>query len=380
MLKIALNELGGNQWTGGITYRTNLLKAMEIAYPELKLYFISISQEPNKDIQNLVLVKLEKGNKLERFIDRFIKKYLNYDYLLTKSISQLNIDIVFPHSLKTGNKIKTIYWIPDFQFMHLPHLYSSKQIAGFTTKLKRYFRNADLIIVSSKDAETDFKSFAPEFIAKVRVMEFVAHIPNNLYDINPEDIGKIYNLPIDFLYVPNQFWAHKNHTLILQALKILKERKIEPVIVCSGNPIDTRNPGYFAEFLKLIAEFGLHNQIIILGLLPHNHVYCLMRQSKCVLNPSLFEGWSTSVEEAKSIGKRMILSDLSVHVEQNPKNSLFFLRNDPNDLANAIEKFWNEVPGGPDLKMEQEAIAAQPKRMKEFANKFIDICKEAHEK
>jgi glycosyltransferase involved in cell wall biosynthesis len=41
-----------------------------------------------------------------------------------------------------------------------------------------------------------------------------------------------------------------------------------------------------------------------------------MRASTALINPSLFEGWSTTVEEAKSTGTPMILSDLGVHREQ----------------------------------------------------------------
>ncbi len=38
--------------------------------------------------------------------------------------------------------------------------------------------------------------------------------------------------------------------------------------------------------------------------------------STALINPSQFEGWSTTVEEAKSLGVKMLLSDLEVHKEQ----------------------------------------------------------------
>ena len=63
----------------------------------------------------------------------------------------------------------------------------------------------------------------------------------------------------------------------------------------------------------------------------------LMANSRCVIQPSLFEGWSTSVEEAKSLNKLLILSDIAVHKEQCCENVLFFKREDPNDLANTIK-------------------------------------------
>jgi hypothetical protein len=165
---------------------------------------------------------------------------------------------------------------------------------------------------------------------------------------------------------------------VFEALKLLQEENIFPYIVCTGNPVDVRNPGYLAGMLTRISELGVRNQVVFLGLLPHNHVYSLIRQSKCVLNPSLFEGWSTSVEEAKSVGKRMVLSDLDVHKEQAPAKSLYFERNSTKDLARQLKKAWIEFEPGPDLELEKEARSILNSRMKCFANQFFDICEEAN--
>ena len=126
-----------------------------------------------------------------------------------------------------------------------------------------------------------------------------------------------------------------------------------------------------------IAELGLREQFLFVGLVPHEDLYSLIRQSKCVLNPSLFEGWSTTVEESKSVGKRMVLSDLGVHQEQAPPASEYFDRTSPEDLADKMALMWNDVPPGPDVAMEERARAALPDRMIGFANRFIEICDEA---
>lgn len=47
----------------------------------------------------------------------------------------------------------------------------------------------------------------------------------------------------------------------------------------------------------------------MLGLVPRSDVIALMRYSISLINPSFFEGWSTTVEEAKSMGKQIILSE-----------------------------------------------------------------------
>src|SRR6202042_2081069 len=53
-----------------------------------------------------------------------------------------------------------------------------------------------------------------------------------------------------------------------------------------------------------------------LGMIPLAHVYALLRSSTALINPSRLEGWSTTVEEAKSFGVPMILSDIDVDREQ----------------------------------------------------------------
>lgn len=45
----------------------------------------------------------------------------------------------------------------------------------------------------------------------------------------------------------------------------------------------------------------------------------LMKHAIAIINPSLFEGGSTTVEEAKSLLKVIILSGIPVHREQNPR-------------------------------------------------------------
>lgn len=61
----------------------------------------------------------------------------------------------------------------------------------------------------------------------------------------------------------------------------------------------------------------------MLGVVTYEEVFSLIKFSKAVINPSLFEGWSSTVEECKSVGKNMILSDLSVHKEQYPTETFF---------------------------------------------------------
>jgi glycosyltransferase involved in cell wall biosynthesis len=140
-------------------------------------------------------------------------------------------------------------------------------------------------------------------------------------------------LPLQWFYLPNQFWAHKNHGIVIDALNLLKKQGVHPTIVCTGTTADHRSPHYFGQIQKKIADYHLQDQFIILGLIPYAEVAALAKYSLAMINPSFFEGWSTSVEEAKSLGKRIILSHLPVHLEQAPQKAHYFDPKNAKELA-----------------------------------------------
>jgi glycosyltransferase involved in cell wall biosynthesis len=235
---------------------------------------------------------------------------------------------------------------------------------------------ATRVFLLSESVKRDFEAFTPEHAHKARVLSPVTYIPSAVYETDPVSIIEQYGLPHKFIYLPNQLWKHKNHVAVFHALKILKSRGTEVFLVCSGNLTDYRHPAYLSDLLQDISRLKIRNQIAILGLIPREHVFQLMRQSVCVLNPSLFEGYGMTIDEARSLGKRVLLSDLPVHHEQNPPLAVFFDPRNYDDLANKIEMFWSaELPGpGPDL--ETQARQELPKRMRNFAESFISIAKE----
>lgn len=378
--KIAINELGGSQWTGGVTYRINLLKALKI-HPafDFKNIFLIVSSKSDAEKmpipENQVLELPKVKGKIDGLWCSFLKKFFNYDVLMSRIVKEHNIDVIFPFYLKAG-KAKSIYWMPDFQFMHLPNFFTKQAVKSFNIKLHKYFKLADSIILSSEDAKNDFKCFSPDFLNKTRVMRFVAHVPKNVYKQSIDEISSEYKIPKKYIYLPNQFWAHKNHIVVFKALSILKLKGITPFLVLTGNPVDVRNPAYLAGILELISKLGIRSQVAILGLIPHHLVYVLMRYADFVINPSLFEGWSTTVEECKSLGKKMILSNLNVHLEQQPPKSTYFDPNNAEQLADKIEDYWINTVTPIDADLEHQARENIESRSIEFAERFLNIINE----
>ena len=248
-------------------------------------------------------------------------------------------------------------------------MFSEKEIQCRNRNFLGLIRNSYLIVLSSFDALKDMKKFAPNYEDKARVLQFVSQPNSRYFELDEHDrrqLLKKYEIKDDFFYIPNQFWKHKNHMMIFETISELKKDGIEINIVCTGYLGDYRNKTYIDDAREFIKSNNLEDNIKLLGLVDYEDVFALIKFSKAVINPSLFEGWSSTVEECKSVGKNMILSDLDVHKEQYP-SAVFFERNSIESLKEVL-KFYKIENGS--------NVESFEVRTKKFANTYALICRE----
>ena len=118
------------------------------------------------------------------------------------------------------------------------------------------------------------------------------------------------------------------------------------------------------------AAAGVGAAFRVLGLVPYEHVTALSRDAVAQINPSLFEGWSTTVEEAKSLGKRILVSRIPVHIEQDPPGGEFFDPHDPEELAGLMERAFAREDPEADRRLAEEARTALPGRRRRFVAEY----------
>jgi len=265
----------------------------------------------------------------------------------------------------------------DLQHRQLPELFSPKERAQRDNTLQREAEGAMLLITMSQSVRDDLAGFTPQHSHKIRVLPWVSNIPSSVYAIDPNAVVSKYHLPERFFYLPNQFWAHKNHLVVLEALRELAQRGIRPNVVCSGSLVEPRTNQHLGQLMQKLSLWNLREQFIILGLAPRTDVFALMRQALCVLNPSKFEGFGLSAAEAISLGKRLLVSNLAALREQASAAATYFDPNNSHELAAQMEILWKTVAPGPDLLLEAQARAALPTRQKDFARAFVKLAREA---
>jgi len=368
-----------------MVYIQNLLKALQVLDVGERPFTI-LSRRAGDEaypapVDLCVEIPPEPRPTLARRFRRRLAKQLGLDgaeKTIPVALLAQEVGALFTHRIYCGSEtVRLIGWIPDFQHVHLPDMATPAYVENTAKYHGRLIHQSNVIVVNSNDVLKDLERFAPTALKKTRVVPFVADVPSNVYDANPTSVCGKYSIPKRFLYLPNQFWKHKNHSIVIRALGILSRRSTDVTVVCTGTTFDYRNPGYLNSLLTEVAMQGAHDRFRILGLVPREDVFSLMRQSVAVVQPSLFEGWSTSVEECKSLGKRMILSDIPVHREQNPPGSIFFDPNSPEELATAMLHTWEDAISGPDLALESEARANLKFRLKSFGARFVEIARGA---
>jgi len=386
MIRVGFIGFSG-EWHGGQNYLRNLLYALsQIKDRSIEpIVFLGTSVPPEivnlyspyaQVVQTPFLDKYQPAwwlNKVSSFLGR---GQWAFESFLLKN----NIQVLFCTPGLVGfERIKVLNWIPDFQHKHLEDMSSFLEIKLRDKSFQVAVSKSARIILSSQDALKDLVAFAPQAVSKTSVVHFVGQVDPKAFSIGEDDIQGLkrkYKLPAKFFYIPNQFWKHKNHIVIFKAINQLKKEGVDITVVCSGAMHDYRHVEHIEEIKKFIVDHQLDKNIILLGKIPLQDVYFLYAASFAVINPSLFEGWSTTVEECKTLGKKILLSNIAVHQEQEPEGGVYFDPLDPKDAACQLKKIWTEErprrlqTGGSDLQKRLQ------ERTLEFASVFQGIAKE----
>lgn len=337
---ILMYALAGKNWLGGIYYIKNLL------------FQLSISDEAQNKYSYYMIVNKDVINEFSEFIQpmkiEMIECNETDELQLLSVCNDFQIDVVLP--IGGGGytwliKDISLYWIPDFQEIHLPENFSLYDIED-RKRTRDYISNEHgKLILSSNDAYNDYKNLCPQNKDNVFVVHFTSYIKpliEQMTDDFEKQVMEKYKIKYEYIFVANQFWKHKNHIVVLRAMNMLiNERKEKIHLVCTGfmNSYDERDE-YVDNLYKYVENNNFQEYVHFLGLVERIEQLCIMKNARLLVQPSKFEGWGCSVEDGKVLGKEMLISDINVHKEQQYPKATLFPQNDAEALAKLIlDKF-----------------------------------------
>jgi hypothetical protein len=349
MIRLAFTIHFNRTWLGGINVIVSLINSiLSIQNLNSKIKIIVLTNSKKKLSKLKISKKVEVIESFEffsrslfvRILDKVSIIFFNKTIFLEKFLKRYNIDFLSHTSIATGKNsdIKSIVWIPDFQYLHFPNFFSLKYKILKKINILIYKNHAYKILLSSKSAFKDLHKITNIHNSKILINKFSFDVPNSKNLRSFSYLKKKYKLRKNYFYLPNQYWVHKNHKVVLEALvKTIKHGKKDVFIYSSGSKEDYRDPQNFQNLFKYVKNNNIEKNYIYLGLIPFIDVMSLIFYSTAVINPSLFEGWSSTVEQAKMYNKKIVLSNINVHREQNPKYAFFFNSHDSNKLSNIFQ-------------------------------------------
>jgi glycosyltransferase involved in cell wall biosynthesis len=338
---------GASHWTGGFNYLRNALRVLRLHESARLQPVLFLAPEVSPDDTRLLASEVVEPPIRAEWLAgsrrgaRFRKTILTgSDAAAAHAFRRERIDVAFEAGEFFGLRfpVPALTWVADFQSHHLPQFFSWR--ARWRTYLGRRLQlmGRRMILLSSRDAERDCHRFLPRSRGRTLVVPFAIPQPAGL--VADPAIPRAHGLPDRYFYLPNQFWQHKNHRVVIEALAIARAHAPEMAVAASGSTIDHRDPGFYDELRDRVGTLGLDESFRFLGLVPATDVPQLALQSVAIVNPSLFEGWSTTVEEGKSLGVPLVLSGIGVHREQAGDRARYFDPHSASAAASALLDAW----------------------------------------
>ena len=343
-LKLGIIFKFSANWLGGIFYIINVVKTLNFLddkdKPEIFLFYRpGLKHFLDKfDYPYLTAVEWDFPSLMKGALKSwFVRKNIFIDGIL----KQYPLDVVYPlqdHPVRTATRTKLISWNADFQYKYYPEFFTRMQIKGRSLRTRLALKNADHLMLSSEDARKDLEKF---FKVRKEMNINIYHFVSIMEDLAQRDIETLkvkYHLPDHYFLVSNQFHPHKNHRVLLLALAGLKEKGVQVHLAITGKFPDADDSPYMSELHRIIKENHLEDQISMLGVISRADQLQLMRHSQAVLQPSLFEGWSTVIEDAKSLQVPVVASSLPVNIEQLGPDGTYF---DPHDALRLADILYD---------------------------------------
>ena len=343
-MRIGILLTGDYSWAGGVYYSLNIIRLLQQISRNHSITIVVITGNNTSesvlsgiDTKTLEVVNIDKKAFLYKLYCKTIGILTGSNFRFINDINSLHLDVLYPviNFDKAHSKLncKVIYWLFDFQHKFLPQLFKPEEIEKRDLNFRNIAEFSSNTVISSQDSKSHFLKFYSKSATKLHVYEFVSLVDFNKINLSAPGI---HSLPDNYFIVCNQFWPHKNHLVVLKALKILKDRGSLIHIVFTGKYDDPWNKNYVDEIFKFIGDNSLGPYITLTGFLSRNDQLGLMSQAQAVIQPSLFEGWSTVIEDAKALNQYVIASSLSIHKEQLHNNASFFEAQSESQLADII--------------------------------------------
>jgi len=243
-------------------------------------------------------------------------------------------------------------------------------------------RYATLILADSEVGKEDIIRFYGPYGAAPDRIKVLPHSPPSYLSLDAPKrlrVRQAYHLPERYVFYPAQFWPHKNHARIIEALELLKrEYNAEIHVVFCGTHSGEIRERTFREVTALAHRLRLSDQVHYLGRVPDEAMSGLYAGAFALVMPTFFGPTNIPPMEAWALGCPVLCSDIRGIREQIGNAGLLVSPRSTEAIAEGIYRLWTD-------KHLRDQLAVRGRRRlarytpEDFRRRLADIVCEANE-
>jgi glycosyltransferase involved in cell wall biosynthesis len=374
--EINLGVIFDGELEGGGGFQTQLstiIKVGELSHCSIKAFVFSKKNKSLLESSNIECVFVK-----QKILDKFLRIFNNQGWFeriskrfkiktfFEKKLEENNIDLVYFLSpsllaldLISHNYIFTIWDLCHRDYPEFPEVNYFREFEKRENLYQRATKKAIAVLTDSELGRENSirrygldenRVFNASFVPSVNVT------PSNFVDVKTK-----YKITGDYVFYPAQFWSHKNHVYIIDAIKILKGKGILLSAIFSGS-----NKGNLDYVLNYAKKNGVDNLVKYIGFAPNEEIYYLYMQSLALVMPTYFGPTNIPPLEAFSIGTPVFYSNLKGLRDQVGDAAILLNLRDPSNLADELLSIKN------DEKIREILINKGYKRLSELQENSIE--------
>lgn len=340
--KILIAAAGSDAWIGGLYYKRNILYSLTLNDRITEEYeFVAVTSPENRWLfehisDKVRIAEIEDSNSFLfhiKLIDACIRYHCKFLFSVSGKVFAPFLNLI---------GVTPIYWIADFQHDLYPEYFHKDEVKYKTAKYQSITDMNYPLVLSSYDCLHLYRQFYSKTRKKVYVVPFVSYIENELNEMDSRYEKRVLNkfglTGIQYVCISNQFWKHKNHIVVAEAIKEFALRYSDKKIcfVFTGKLLEYRDENYIKKIKSLLNEQEAAGRIKLTGFIDRKEQLVLMKNAEFVIQPSLSEGWGTVLEDCRVLDKTVLLSDIPIHREQMYDKCILFHPHDARLLADLI--------------------------------------------
>ncbi|MDO8630285.1 MAG: glycosyltransferase family 1 protein [Phycisphaerales bacterium] len=269
-------------------------------------------------------------------------------------LEECGIDLMLypsPHRLSFESGIPFVMAIHDLQHLLQPEF--AEVSAGGEWQRREYVlrnaaRSATMLIAESEVGREDILNAYGRYGVEADQVRTLPYLPNAAID--PQELNERrqrvrerFDLPDRYLFYPAQFWPHKNHVRLVEALGLL-QRECDLVIplVLTGSGTGEIRRRVVAEIEERLRALGLEDRVRMLGYVADEEVAGLYAGAEALVMPTFFGPTNIPLIEAWALDCPVLTSRIRGIVEQVGDAAVTVDPKNVEEIAAGIRRLWTD--------------------------------------